>query len=347
VNRIRRWRLTPSARGSQVAALTVLAVLLYVGAAAGLSAIPGYDEMRHTLAGVRWAWVLASLGGVVAAFVGYLLAWRGVARGAGAGGSLSRRQRLAAVTAGFGGFIGRGGSAVDRYAMLASGMDEREADVRLAGLDALEHTPLAIGCCAAAFYLICTGRTDPPPLDFVWPWAVGPLLGAALVIPAVIRYRRRFREAHGWRRYLGIGLDSVALLGKLVKDPKCGLFAFGGMTLFWVGEMFALWAGLAAFGTRASIPILILADAVGYVLSRRTAPLGGAGFIDTFLALCLWDCNVPLAAAIAGVFTYRFFSLFAVLPFSFAALPALRSIGGPDASPSPEPAMRSAPGRPR
>jgi hypothetical protein len=170
---MRRWRLAPSSRAGQLFALTALAVLLYVGAATGLSAIPGYDEMRHTLAGVRWPWVLASLGGVAAAFVGYLLAWRGLVGGAGAGGSLTRRQRRAVLLAGFGGFIGRGGSAIDRYAMLAAGMDKREANVRLTGLDALEHTPLAVGCCAAAIYLLAAGRTDPPPLDFVWSWAVG------------------------------------------------------------------------------------------------------------------------------------------------------------------------------
>jgi hypothetical protein len=49
------------------------------------------------------------------------------------------------------------------------------------------------------------------------------------------------------------------------------------MTLFWAGEIFALWAGLAAFGTRMSVPVVIIADAVGYVLTRRAAPLGGAG----------------------------------------------------------------------
>lgn len=342
---MRRWRLTPTTRAGQLIALTALAVLLYAGALAGLSAIPGYDVMRHTLAGVRWYWLLASLGGVAAAFAGYLLAWRGLARGAGGGRWLSRRQRLAVVLVGFGGFIGRGGSAIDRYAMLAGGMDEREADVRLAGLDALEHTPLAVGCCAAAIYLLCIGRTDPPPLDFVWPWAVGPPLGAALVIPAVIRYRDRFRDAGGFRRYLGIGLDAVALLGALVKDPECGPSAFAGMTLFWVGEMAALWCGLAAFGTRMSVPIVVLADAIGYVLTRRAAPLGGAGFIDTFLALCLWDCGAPLPAAIAGVFAYRFFSLFVLMPFCFAALPALRSIGGPGSTPSAEPAVQPDAGR--
>jgi hypothetical protein len=39
--------------------------------------------------------------------------------------------------------------------------------VRIAGLDALEHVPLAVACCAAAIFLLAKGRTDPPPLDFV------------------------------------------------------------------------------------------------------------------------------------------------------------------------------------
>ena len=96
-------------------------------------------------------------------------------------------------------------------------------------------------------------------------------MGAALVIPAVIRYRDRFRNAAGFRRYLGIGLDSVTLLGRLSKNPKSGSYAFAGMTLYWAGEMFALWAGLAAFGTRMSIPVLIIADAVGIA--------GGSGLL--------------------------------------------------------------------
>lgn len=337
---MRRWRLRPSTPAGQLLMLTALAVLLYVGAAVGLSAIPGFAVVRQTLASVRWYWLVASLGGVAAAFAGYLLAWRGIERGGAGGVRLAPRQRRAAVLAGFGGFIGRGGSAIDRYAMLAAGLGEREADVRITGLDALEHTPLALGCCACALYLLAIGQTDPPPLDFVWAWAVGPPLGAALVIPAVARYRGRFREGRGFRRYLGLGIDGVLLVWALARSPRVGPPAFLGMTLFWVGEVAALWAGLAAFGTRMSVPIVVIADAVGYVLTRRAAPLGGAGFIDTFLVLCLWDCGASLQGAIAGVFAYRFFSLFGPMPFSFAALPALRSIGGPGTSPSPEPAVQ-------
>jgi uncharacterized membrane protein YbhN (UPF0104 family) len=228
----------------------------------------------------------------------------------------------------------------DRPLRLAAGADEREADVRIAGLDALEHVPLAVACCAAAIFLLATGHTDPPPLDFVWPWAVAPPVGTVLAVVAVSRYRGRFRHDRGLRRYAGLALDGVGLLWTLARDRRCGPMALAGMTLFWAGEIFALWAGLAAFGVMLPAAAVILADAIGYVVTRRAAPFGGAGFLDTSLALCLYASGAPLAAAIAGVFAYRFFSLFTPMPFCFAALPALRAIGGRQITPSREPAVQ-------
>jgi uncharacterized membrane protein YbhN (UPF0104 family) len=336
---VRLLWLGPSSRAGKLTVYVIIAAVLFAGAIVGLSVIPGYGAMEHVLGQVRWPWFPASAGGVAAAFAGYVLAWQGIARAGGAP-VLNRRQRLAAVLAGFGGFIGRGGSAIDRYAFLAAGADEREADVRLAGLDALEHVPLAVGCCAAAIYLLATGRTDPPPLDFVWPWAAAPPLGAAAAVAITARYRSRYRDARGWRRYAGLALDGMGLLWTLVTSRRCGPMALVGMTLFWAGEIFALWAGLAAFGVTMALPMIILADAIGYVLTRRAAPFGGAGFLDITLVMCLWACGAPLAAAIAGTAVYRFFSLFAPMPFCFAALPALRDIGGRQAAPSDEPAVQ-------
>lgn len=331
--------LEPSSRTRKIILQVVIAVVLYVGAAAGLSAIPGYGVMAHVLGGVRWAWIAASAGGVAAALTGYVLAWDGIAR-AGDGPVLNRRQRFAVVLAGFAGFVGRGGSAIDRYAFLAAGADEREADVRIAGLDALEHVPLAVACCAAAIFLLAKGRTDPPPLDFVWPWAVAPPIGAAVAVALTARYRGRFRDARGPRRYAGLALDGLGLLWTLIRNRRYGPMALAGMTLFWAGEIFALWAGLAAFGVSLGVPEIILADAIGYVLTRRAAPFGGAGFLDVTLALCLWACGAPLAAAIGGTFAYRFFSLFALMPWCFAVLPTLRGIGGEQTAPSSEPTVQ-------
>jgi uncharacterized membrane protein YbhN (UPF0104 family) len=345
---MRLLRLGPSSRTGKVVLHALIAVALYAGAAVGLAAIPGYGVLERVLGSVRWPWIAASAGGVGAAFAGYLLAWRGIAR-AGGGPVLNRRQRFSVVLVGFAGFVGRGGSAIDRYAFLASGADEREADVRIAGLDALEHVPLAVACCASAIFLLAQGRTDPPPLDFVWPWAVAPPAGAAAAAAITARYRGRWRDAGGLLRYAGLALDGMGLLWTLVTNRRLGPAALAGMTLFWAGEIFALWAGLAAFGVMLSLPEIILADAIGYVLTRRAAPFGGAGFLDITLTMCLWASGAPLAAAIAGTFTYRFFSLFPLMPCCFAALPALRALGGEENAPSSEAAVQpeGAPGATR
>jgi uncharacterized membrane protein YbhN (UPF0104 family) len=303
----------------------VLALALYLAAAIGLSALAGYDPVRHRLAEIEPGWIVAGLGGVVTALVGYVLSWRGIAEHPG-GPQISARERNAIVVAGFGGFIAKGGSALDKEAMLAGGVEEHAAEVRVAGIDSLEHLPLALGCCAAAIFLLAAGRTDPPPLDFIWPWAVAPPVGAVVAIVATRRRPPSWREASGFRRFAAIALDGIAFLGELLARPA-GRVAATGMATSFAGQIFALWASIRAFGYGVSIPTVILCDAIGYVLTRRSAPLGGAGFIDCFIVLCLWDCNVPLAAAVAGVFTYRFLSLFVMMPFSWRALPIVSAIG--------------------
>jgi uncharacterized membrane protein YbhN (UPF0104 family) len=78
----------------------------------------------------------------------------------------------------------------------------------------------------------------------------------------------------------------------------------------------------------AGVAELIIAYAIGYALTRRSAPLGGAGLIETFLPLTLWDSGAPLAAAVAGVLAYRFFNLWAPMPPALAVLPRLKAIAG-------------------
>jgi hypothetical protein len=144
---------------------------------------------------------------------------------------------------------------------------------------------------------LAVSHTDPPLLDFVWPWAVAPPAGAVLAIVMVSRYRGRFRNATGLRRYAGLALDGIGLLRTLVRERRRGPAALAGMTLFWAGEIFALWSGLAAFGVMLLAPVVILTDAIGYVLTRRAAPFGGAGFLDTALVLCLWASGDPAGSS--------------------------------------------------
>ncbi|MCU1490652.1 MAG: hypothetical protein JWM85_2057 [Acidimicrobiaceae bacterium] len=331
----RLWnRIAPSPR--KLLLMCLFAALLYGAANVGLCTIAGFETVGRRLSRLDWPYIAASLGGVAVALAGYRLAYEGISK-VGGGPELTAAERWAAVIAGFGGFLSRGGASVDKFAMRAAGASERDAEVRVAGLDALEHAPLALGCCASAIYLLVTGRTDPPALDFVWPWAVAPPVGAAVAAFAATRYRDRFREAKGWRRWLGVALDAVWMLRQLVSEATGRGLPMVGMALFWAGEIYSLWAGMATFGYHMSVPSVILRDAVGYALSRRSAPFGGAGFIDLFLPLVLWDSGAPLAAAVAGCFVYRFFSLWLPLPATIAELPKLRTIGGGPSLGEPEP----------
>lgn len=99
------------------------------------------------------------------------------------------------------------------------------------------------------------------------------------------------------------------------------------MALFWAGDAFAVWAGLAAFGYRMNATALFVGFATGTVFTRRTAPLAGAGVLALLLPLALRYCGAPLPAAVAGVFTYRVLAFWLPMPTSLAALPVLRRMG--------------------
>lgn len=309
----------------QLGALVLVAALLAVGASVGIASIAGFDAVRIRITHPNWPWLFGSAGGMFVAFLGYRLAYQGISD-MRCGPHLKRRDLDVVVAAGFGGFVVRGGAAVDNYVMRASGADARTAEVRVGTLGALEHVPIAIGGCGAAIYLLATGVQSHPPLDFLWPWVLAPPLGGALAVWAAARYRTRLRRRRGWRGKLAIGLDSVWSLLELGRElPDRGL-SFFGITLFWAADLEALWAGLASFHFHMPVAALIVGYSIGYALTRRSAPLGGAGLIETALPLTLWDSGAPLAAAVAGVFAYRFFNLWAPMPISLLALPRLRRI---------------------
>lgn len=318
-----RDNLHRSGRG--LAVITLIAAVLWFGALAGLSFVAGFGAVQDRLEQAQWQWLLVSLGGMLTAFLGYRLAFEGIARVRG-GPELTPAERTTVVTAGFGGFIARGGSAVDKFVMKAAGAKPREAEVRVAALDSLEHVPIAIGGCIAAWVLVASGRTGHPPADFVWPWALAPPIGGALAVWAAARYRSRLRRARDWRRFVGVGLDGIWVLLEMIRERTAHGLPYLGMCLFWAGDLLSLWAALAAFGFKMNLAALIVAYAIGYALTRRSAPLGGAGMIETFLPLTLWDSGAPLAAAVAGVLAYRVFNLWLPMPAAFAVLPQLRAI---------------------
>lgn len=329
---------TDTNRWHAIALLTLVGVALYLAGTLGIAYVAGFGAVWHQVRAVKPIWVIATVLGVGVSWLGYYLAFLGIEQIPG-GPRLSKRERVAIIAVGFGSFFYKGGAEVDALAMKRGGTPDRVAKVRANTLKSLEHAPIAVGTCIASISLLALGQADPPPLDFSWPWAVCPLLGGAIAITLAARYRERLRDENGRvKQTVGIALDGIWLLREMAVGEKARGLPFFGMTLFWAADVLALWAALEAFSAGISFGEIILGYAVGYVLTRRTAPLGGAGLIDLILPLCLWTCGARFAGAVAAVAVYRFLSLWLPLPAALAYLPTVRAIRSEDATES-EPAL--------
>lgn len=335
-------------RRTKLVVLVVVAFLLEVAAGVGMAYVAGFHAVRSILGDFQAIWLLALVGALAISFVGYHFVYRTLYR-VDDGPDLTPKQMRAVVAAGFGGFLAHGGGVLDEYALQGAGADERDAKVRVAALAGLEHGILALGGCAAAIALLASA-IDTPPHDFTIPWAVLPVPGFLIAFWAAGRYRDRLRGRSGWHGKLGVFLDSIFLIRKMFRHPLRHAAALGGMALFWAADIFAGWAGLAMFGSHMNVGQFVVGFGTGMVFTRRTGPLAGAGVLTVVLSVTVWYSGAVFAAAVAGMFVYRFLALLMPMPFSLGALKTLREIGqqggGPaegDAEPPHgEPALRSA-----
>lgn len=335
-------------RGTEISLLLCLAVFLELAAGAGLAYIAGFGAVQQVLPHFwqDWEWLVGVVGSLALSFVGYYLAYDGIFSVEG-GPRLPGRQMRAIVAAGFGGFLSHGGPTLDGYALQAAGTSKREASVRVSALAGLEHGVLSIGGTVAAIIVLATGR-NAPPMDFTLPWAIIPVPGFLIAFWLAERYRDRLQDRPGLRGKTGVFLDSIHLIRRLFMSPGGYWPAVPGMTLFWAADMLAAWLSLAAFGYQMNGATFVVAMATGMVFTRRTGPLAGAGVLALVLPLTLWYSGAPLPAAIVGIFAYRILSLLLPLPFSLAALPSMRRMGGEEQEhapgiaeePSEEPALQ-------
>jgi hypothetical protein len=317
---------------TKLASLVVLAFLLEVMAGVGMAYVAGFHEVRALLGDFQAIWLLALVGALVISFGGYHFVYRTL-YSVDDGPDLSPRQMRAVVAAGFGGFLAHGGGVLDEYALKGAGADERDAKVRVAALAGLEHGILALGGCAAAIALLASS-IDVPPHDFTIPWAVIPVPGFLVAFWASGRYRERLRGRPGWRGKLGVFLDSIFLIRTMFRHPLRHQAALGGMALFWAADIFAGWAGLAMFGSHMNVGQFVVGFGTGMVFTRRTGPLAGAGVLTVVLSVTVWYSGAVFAAAVAGMFAYRFLALLMPMPFSLGALNTLREIGEQERGPA-------------
>jgi uncharacterized membrane protein YbhN (UPF0104 family) len=250
-------------------------------------------------------WLPVALWCEIAAYAGYIVAYRELVRVEG-GPEIGMGRAGAIVAAGFGVFVIRGGFIVDRHALEDAGIPERQARIRVLGLGALEYAVLAPAAALAAMIIVARGQTHPS-LGFTLPWAIAVPLGFAAALLA-LAYRERMHGHTGWRNVVAHGLDALYMLRRLATQRE-HLGAFLGTALYWVGDIACLWACLRAFHSDPDLAGLVIGYATGYALTRRTLPLGGAGSVEALVSFALAWTGVPLANAVLAVCAYRFFNL--------------------------------------
>ncbi len=319
---------------SGLGAMITAALVLQVSAGVGMAYVAGFSKVHQTLDMVNWAWILAVVGALAVSLLGYYFATKGIYY-VDDGPTLEPPHMRSVVLAGFGGFLAHGGSALDKYAMRAGGEEEPGADIRVTGLAGLEHGVLGLIGTAAGIAVLVMGLSAPP-LDFSLPWAVIPVPGFALAFWLAGRYETRLREAEGWRHRLWLFMRSILMIRRLFGRDFLRHPAVPGMALFWVAEMFAVWAGMAAFGFEMNWAQLVLGVGTGMLFTRRTGPIAGAGILTVSLSAAIWYSGAPFAAAVTGVFAYRVLSLWLPMPLALAQLPTLRAMGKERQEDAPE-----------
>lgn len=293
---------------------TAIALAIAAAAVAAIAGAYGFDAFAGTWSHPRPGWIVLCVAGQLLGIPAYALAYRALAHHDG-GPSLRRPLVLRVVVAGFGTFTPRGGFALDKRALHALEGDEEAAVVRVLGLGALEWALLAPAACLTAIVLLADGDTRPMP-SVLWPWAVAVPIGFVLGFWLAAPRRRERISAGSSRAHRGLGyaLEGVGKLRSLAGDISSCWRAWLAIALYWTFDIASFYGAVRFVGLSVGVGEAIIAYATGYALTRRSTPLGGAGFTEVLMTFALHWMGQPVLGALAGVVVYRVFNF---------ALPAL------------------------
>jgi uncharacterized membrane protein YbhN (UPF0104 family) len=316
------WVADQLAKPYRLALMVGAAGVLSIGALVGVASTVGFGRVWQQFLHWHWSWLPVALAGEAVAYLGYTLAYREVARGED-GAELEVPQAAALVTTGFGVFVHGGGFALDRAALERVGLSQREAKARVLGLGSLEYALLAPATAIAALIILLRGESVDSSLTL--PWLIGVPVGVCLALLA-LRYKDVFRR-NGWRMHVYDSLRAIELLLRLARRPLTGALAFLGIAVYWIGDIFCLWATLHVFYAHTPpVAPLLVGYATGYALTRRTLPLGGAGVVESLLPFALGWVAIQRAPAVLAVAAYRVINLWLPLLPALAGIPSLRRL---------------------
>jgi uncharacterized membrane protein YbhN (UPF0104 family) len=324
-----------------------IALLLAVGAVTLIGKVADFDEILDAVRRADKDWFPVCLGGLVCAYVGYILGYREVARMHG-GPSLPLWTVTRIVGIGFGANVlgsAAGGLAVDFWALRRAGAGVHDSARRVLGFNTLEWALLGTAALLAAV-VVLAGRGTGAPLAMTLPWLIGvPVCIAAAVWISSPKRRGQFarvdeRKPRGggprrwprrvWvyaKRGLADAIGGVFVVRHLVAHPRRHSAGILGFSVYWFGHLFTLYAALRAFGVQGiEVAPLVLAFATGYVATALPLPGGGSGGIEAALAFSLRALGVPLAPALLAALVYRFFTFWLPIVPALALIPSVKRL---------------------
>jgi uncharacterized membrane protein YbhN (UPF0104 family) len=302
-------------------AIAIRAVALLV-----IIELAGAPAVGRPLQHLHIGWIGVVATAQLVTYPAYVVAYRSVARlRRTTRPSLSTVVRI--VVAGFGPLAVSGGFGVDKDALRVLEQDETGAQVRVGAMATIEWAVLAPATCVVAIVLLVIGSDVAGSL--LWPWAIGlpALVVAALWATAPERIEQL---SHPFGRRIDLlahVLDGIGSVKTMARQPRRYAGAWGGTALYWVAEICALYGALRTVGLDLGAGRTILAYATGYLASRRSLPLGGAGLTEALLVYSLYQLHQPLGPAIDAVMIYRAFNFLVVV------IPALIAYRGLDSVP--------------
>jgi uncharacterized protein (TIRG00374 family) len=319
--------------------LTAAATLvLGVGAVAIVGQVTSFGAMLKALRGADDVWFPVCLAGEIAAYAGYIAAYRDFARVDG-GPRLPWWTVTRVVGVGFGAFVA-GSSAgtlgVDYWALHKAGDEPHKAARRVLALNTLEWAILATAAAISGGLLLAgVGGSAPLAMELSWLIVVPVCIVLALWFTARPR-RERFttlrRDREGYRaarwahNALADAIGGVVLVRTVLAHPRRYPLALFGWLLFWGGDILTMYAAIRAFGAHVQLLPLIVAYTTAYVVTSLPLPAGGAGGVEAGLAFSLHSVGVPLAPALLATLVYRFFTMWLPVGIAVLAITQVRAL---------------------
>jgi uncharacterized membrane protein YbhN (UPF0104 family) len=318
----------------------VLGLVLVTAAVAGIGQITSFHHMVKALRDADTIWFPVCLLGEILAYVGFIAAYRDVARVDG-GPCFPLWTATRVVAIGFGAYAlgtSAGSLGLDYWALHRAGETPQMALRRVLGLNSVEWMILGIYACLAAAIVAAGGGSAPLPMVLAWLTLVPACIVAAAWVSSPRRSDRltslarehvRLGRAprtwlpwlwHGGRAVVSASIGGVVIVRHLLVKWRTHLGGVFGFALFWAGDILTLYAALRAFGIHPALPTLVLAYSTAYVVTMLPLPAGGSGGIEAGLAFSLHAAGIPLAQALVATLVYRFFTLcLPILPAALAA----------------------------